>query len=167
VKIDSLQLKRQIAEDTFEFDVTCGTGTYVRSLARDIAEACGTVGYVSYLRRIKDGCFSIQDAQPLDLFLNKDISILLDLAGKIGHNAFGIFPLSSVLDDIPAVTVGEDDLKRFFQGQTISVESHIDCSPGIVQVQGVFGLCAMGFIENGQLKPKRLLHLGEYDVDYN
>ena len=38
-------LRRQ--GDTFVFDVTCSAGTYIRALARDVAEACGTVGYMS------------------------------------------------------------------------------------------------------------------------
>lgn len=167
VRIDDLCITRQISEDTFAFDVTCGTGTYVRSLARDIAEVCGTVGYVSYLRRTKDGCFAIKDAVQLDTLLNKaSDTILVEENSKIRHNYFGIFPLSSVLDDIPAVTVGEDDLKRLYLGQAIPVDSISDLISGVVQIQGAFGLCAMGLIEDGQLKPKRLLHLGEHDVDY-
>ena len=166
VRVDNLRITRQISEETFEFTVTCGTGTYVRSLARDIADVCGTVGYVSYLRRTKDGCFSIKDAVSLDMLLNKaDDAILVEQNNEIRHTVPGIFPLSSVLDDIPAVTVGEDDLKRLYLGQAIPVDSISDLTSGVVQIQGGSGLCAMGFIEDGQLKPKRLLHLGEYDVD--
>ena len=42
--------------------VQCSKGTYVRSLARDIAEQLGTVGYVTALRRISSGEFSVEDA---------------------------------------------------------------------------------------------------------
>jgi tRNA pseudouridine55 synthase len=172
VRIDDLHITGRISDETYAFEVTCGTGTYVRSLARDIAEACGTVGYVSYLRRTKDGCFGIKDAVPLDELLNKaETTILVEENSKIRHNQLGIFPLSSVLDDIPAVTVGENDLKRLYLGQAIPVDSIADLmqsgqTSGIVQIHGSSGLCAMGFIEDGQLKPKRLLHLGEHDVDY-
>ena len=148
---------------TFSFIVTCGTGTYVRALARDLAIACGSVGYVSYLKRIKDGCFSIDDA------------ISLENAGEILHNGTSLFPLSSVLDDILAVTVGEDDLKRLFLGQPIPqhavIKQSFDTSEaqstdGIVQICSARGLVAMGAVEMGLLKPKRLLHLGENDVEY-
>lgn len=168
VRIDDVRITRQISEDTFEFDVTCGTGTYVRSLARDIAEVCGTVGYVSYLRRTKDGCFGIKDASVLDTLLSEvDESILVEENSENRYNSLNIFPLSSVLDDIPAVTVGEDGLKRLYLGQSIPIESPSDSVSGIVQIQGASGLCAMGFVEDGRLKPKRLLHLGENDVDYS
>ncbi|MDP3372533.1 MAG: tRNA pseudouridine(55) synthase TruB [Candidatus Paracaedibacteraceae bacterium] len=183
VRIDDLRITQQLSDETFSFEVTCGTGTYVRSLARDIAEACGTVGYVSALRRIKDGCFSESQAIPLDVFLSEefqakvlsskpqenkdDNTILLEQNSEISHTALGIFPLSSVLDDIPAVTVGEDDLKRLYLGQAILASSVSHLTSGIVQIQGNAGICAMGFIEDNLLKPKRLLHLGEYDVDYS
>lgn len=174
VRIDDLHIVEQLSDETFVFEVTCGTGTYVRSLARDIAEACGTVGYVSQLRRTKDGCFSIDSAIPLDVFLSKDRdTILLEQNTEISHNTPSIFPLSSVLDDIPAATVGEDDLKRLYLGQAIPVTScqinlAIDVPTlGIVQIHGNSGICAMGFIEDNLLKPKRLLHLGEHDVDYS
>ncbi|MES2252684.1 MAG: tRNA pseudouridine(55) synthase TruB [Pseudomonadota bacterium] len=168
VRIDDLHITKRISDETYAFEVTCGTGTYVRSLARDIAEACGTVGYVSYLRRIKDGCFKIEDAVDIRAFLNTELHAnLLEQNGEIRHNTPTIFPLSSVLDDILAVTVGEDDLKRLYLGQAIPIDSISDLTSGIVQIQGASGLCAMGFIEDGLLKPKRLLHLGEHDVDYN
>lgn len=49
------------------FRVTCGTGTYVRSLARDISQFLGTVGHVAWLRRTSDGLFSTQhDLWPCD-----------------------------------------------------------------------------------------------------
>jgi len=167
VRIDDVHVIKRISDETFELEVTCGTGTYVRSLARDIAEACGTVGYVTYLRRIKDGCFNIDDAVDISTFLSTELHAnLLEQNGEIRHNTPTIFPLSSVLDDILAVTVGEDDLKRLYLGQAIPVDSISDQTTGVVQIHGVSGLCAMGLIEDGLLKPKRLLHLGEYDVDY-
>lgn len=183
VRIDDLCVTQKISDETFSFEVTCGTGTYVRSLARDIAEACGTVGYVSALRRTKDGCFSENEAIPLDVFLSEEFqnkvflnkpqepaeknTISLEQNSEISHNTPGIFPLSSVLDDIPAVTVGEDDLKRLYLGQAIPVSSVSHLTSGVVQIQGRSGIFAIGFIEDNLLKPKRLLHLGEYDVDYS
>ncbi|MDD9945371.1 MAG: tRNA pseudouridine(55) synthase TruB [Myxococcales bacterium] len=45
-----------------QFDVSCGKGFYVRSLARDLAEALGTVGHLSALRRVQSGAFGVDDA---------------------------------------------------------------------------------------------------------
>ena len=54
--------------DTCDIDliVTCSSGTYVRALARDIAEALGTVGHVAALRRTHIGPFAVSDALPPD-----------------------------------------------------------------------------------------------------
>ncbi len=47
--------------------VEAAKGYYVRSLGRDLAEALGTVGHLTALRRTRSGCFAIEDATPLDL----------------------------------------------------------------------------------------------------
>jgi tRNA pseudouridine55 synthase len=52
-----------------EFRVSCSSGTYIRSLAIDIAEALGTVGYLTDLRRTKVGQFDISQAQNIDNLL--------------------------------------------------------------------------------------------------
>ncbi|MEG1711176.1 MAG: tRNA pseudouridine(55) synthase TruB, partial [Clostridia bacterium] len=49
VEVFNFTLNKQIAIDTFEFDIECGGGTYIRSLVRDTAEKLGTVGYMSSL----------------------------------------------------------------------------------------------------------------------
>ena len=60
VRIDKIVLTRQVSEDSFEFEIRCGGGTYIRSLARDIAEACGTVGTMTSLVREKSGYFTLK-----------------------------------------------------------------------------------------------------------
>ena len=79
-------------------EVTCGKGTYVRSLARDIAQKLGSCGHVSYLRRTQVGNF-----------LEKD-TILLENLEKIVHSAPPsdglsevLLPVDAVLDDIPVL----------------------------------------------------------------
>lgn len=65
VRVEEFRLLEQTAEDEFSFEITCGAGTYIRSLARDLAEACGTVGYMSYLCRTQSGAFGLQNAVKL------------------------------------------------------------------------------------------------------
>ncbi len=80
-------------------------GTYIRSLARDVAHALGTVGYVTMLRRTKAGPFTLGEAISLDK--------LGDLAkGRRLEEA--LLPLTAGLDDIPAlpVTAAEAELLR-------------------------------------------------------
>ena len=52
-------------------DITCGKGTYIRSLARDFGERLGTVATLDYLRRTQSGDYHLTEALSLDDFLKK------------------------------------------------------------------------------------------------
>jgi tRNA pseudouridine55 synthase len=56
--------------DTIRFSARCSTGTYARSLARDIGAALGSAAYLDDLRRTRSGRFTIEDAAPLDSVLD-------------------------------------------------------------------------------------------------
>ena len=79
VEVYSFELIEQKTPDTFVIDVKCSGGTYIRSLARDVALACGTVGYMSALIRLQSGCFDIGNAYTLDEIREKKGACLLSL----------------------------------------------------------------------------------------
>ncbi len=86
-------------------------GTYIRSLARDIAHALGTVGHVTYLRRIKAGPFDENQA------------ISLDKLNEIGKGApleDHLLPLEAGLDGIPALSLDPESAQAARQGRVIS-----------------------------------------------
>lgn len=66
VHISSFRLLEQTAEDEFFFEIVCGAGTYIRALARDLAGALGTAGFMAALRRTKSGVFGEETAVPLE-----------------------------------------------------------------------------------------------------
>ncbi|KQM90383.1 pseudouridine synthase [Sphingomonas sp. Leaf22] len=82
-------------------------GTYIRSLARDIALALGTVGHVTMLRRTKAGPFTLQSAISLDK--------LAEL-GKGHALEETLLPLGAGLDDIPALSLNPDQAGRLRKG---------------------------------------------------
>ncbi len=85
-------------------------GTYIRSLARDIAHALGTVGHVTMLRRLKAGPFTLEQAISLDK--------LDDLAK--GHALEDVcLPLRAGLDDIPALPLTPDQAGLLRKGQVV------------------------------------------------
>ena len=85
-------------------------GTYIRSLARDIAQALGTVGHVTMLRRTKAGPFTLDRAISLDK--------LDDLAK--GHALEQVcLPLRAGLDDIPALSLTPDQAGLLRQGRQL------------------------------------------------
>ena len=113
VRIGALLLHALTAEEA-TFHVTCGKGTYIRSLARDIARQLGTVGHVSMLRRLAVGPFT------------EGSSISLDFLQTLEHSAAAfehMHPVVSALDDIPAFPISEDEAARFRHGQTLSITS--------------------------------------------
>ena len=86
-------------------------GTYIRSLARDIARALGTVGHVTYLRRTKAGSFTQTQA------------ISLDRLNEIGKGApleDHLLPLEAGLDGIPAHELDRTDAQAARQGRVLS-----------------------------------------------
>ncbi len=64
VEVYRFDYLRQTAPAEFEFEICCGAGTYIRALARDLAERLGTLGYTSYLRRTASGIFTEETAIP-------------------------------------------------------------------------------------------------------
>lgn len=85
-------------------------GTYIRSLARDIALALGSVGHVTMLRRVKAGPFGL------------DAAISLDKLAELGKEhalAQALLPLRAGLDDIPAFSLTPDQAGRLRQGQQL------------------------------------------------
>jgi tRNA pseudouridine55 synthase len=90
-------------------------GTYIRSLARDIALALGTVGHVTMLRRVKAGPFTLETAISLDK---------LDEAARGGGIAQCMLPLTAGLDDIPALAVSPDDALALRQGKVLVGKPH-------------------------------------------
>jgi len=100
---------QEATPDSATFVVTCSKGTYVRSLARDLALALGTVGHVSMLRRTQAGPFGLASAITLDKLaaLTQD-----DLEQAV-------LPLTAGLDDIPAFAVSPEAALALKQGRAL------------------------------------------------
>lgn len=112
VIINSLRLIDRPDRDRAVFEMTCGKGVYVRALARDLALALGTVGHVTELRRTRVGPFSEEAAIPLDNLVS------------LGHSAPAfehLYPIETVLDDIPALAVTGEQAAAMRQGRPVTV----------------------------------------------
>ena len=97
-------------DDCVTLAATVSKGTYIRSLARDIAEALGTVGHVSYLRRTRAGPFGLEQAVSLDF---------LEETAKARALTRTVLPLTAALDDIPALPVTPDQAQLLRHGQKL------------------------------------------------
>ncbi len=110
--IHSFDLAEMPDPDHAVFDVTCAKGTYVRSLARDLASSLGTVGYVSALRRTAVGPFKVTAAISL--------AKLTEL-GNIAAAESAVQPIEAALDDIPALALTAREAQLLRNGQVVSV----------------------------------------------
>ncbi|MDT8760814.1 tRNA pseudouridine(55) synthase TruB [Sphingomonas psychrotolerans] len=99
----------EVYEITLTADVS--KGTYIRSLARDIALALGTVGHVTMLRRTKAGPFTLDSAISLDKLAD---------AAKARTLEQCLLPLRAGLDDIPALILTPDQAGLLRQGQVLA-----------------------------------------------
>ncbi|MEZ0225548.1 MAG: tRNA pseudouridine(55) synthase TruB [Alphaproteobacteria bacterium] len=100
-----------------EFELECGKGTYVRSIARDMGQILGCYGHVSVLRRLAVGSFT------------ENTSISLDEFEKLVQSAAPdqvLLPVETVLDDIPALAMTAEEVGRIRQGQTLKFISRQD-----------------------------------------
>lgn len=101
VRVDSFELIGG-GEGVYEFAIECGGGTYIRSLARDVAEALGTCAYMSALTRTKSGPFTAESAVTPDEF-------------RLAPEKH-IIPAEFALSGLKKVTLGENALKRMLNG---------------------------------------------------
>jgi tRNA pseudouridine55 synthase len=99
------------ASDEITLIAHVSKGTYIRSLARDIAHALGTVGHVTYLRRTKAGPFTQSQAISLDL---------LEETAKGRGLEHLLLPLEAGLDDIPALHLDQTSAQAVRQGRVLS-----------------------------------------------
>src|SRR5438270_3340136 len=97
-------------KDEVTLAATVSKGTYIRSLARDIAHALNTVGHVTMLKRTRAGPFSLDQAISLDF---------LDEAAKARALTRTVLPLTAALDDIPALPVTPDQARLLRHGQML------------------------------------------------
>jgi tRNA pseudouridine55 synthase len=155
VRIDGLELIACPSPDVARFEVTCGKGTYVRALARDMGRRLGCYGHIGALRRIAVGPFT------------EDDMISLEKLAEMSHKPLGtnaedgvLRPLETVLDGIPAQALKDADAQRLKQGQSILLRGAtvpITCD-AVLMTWGGKAL-GIGSIEQGMLKPKRVFNL--------
>jgi tRNA pseudouridine55 synthase len=111
VTVHALQILPGTGEDFITLRAHVSKGTYIRSLARDIALALGTRGHVTYLRRSRAGPFPLERAISLDM---------LEEIGKGAPLERILLPLEAGLDDIPAIDLTPEQARSVRQGRVLT-----------------------------------------------
>ena len=155
-RVDRFELVEHIDADHSVFEVQSGKGVYMRSLARDLALACGTLGHIAALRRLRVGPFTETQAIPLDKLVRAE--------DTPPTSPDFLLPVATALADIPALALTEAEAFGLSHGQAISLVDLMGRIPQAANPDGglaramagsrVIGLCRL---QDGWLKPERLM----------
>jgi tRNA pseudouridine55 synthase len=156
VEIAELRLLSAADPDHADFEALVGEGTYIRALARDLAEALGTLGHIAELRRLTVGRFAESRA------------ISLDCAVALGHSlnvSEHLLPIETALDDIPALALTAEEAARLRHGQRVTPEdAHERARLDQIAEGTIVGarhdrlLVGLARIEGGALRPVRIIN---------
>ena len=158
VQIEAIVLEALPDADHAVLRITSGKGVYMRSLARDLARALGTVGHVSDLRRLSCGPF------------REETAISLDKLQALGHSpplADHLLPVLTGLDDIPALALTEEESRALASGQALSVARlgprlpsfASDAPEPVLRAMDGNRLVAVARVDGGAVRPVRVLNL--------
>ena len=117
VRLDALEVLA-LDGDTLELRLRCGKGYYVRSLGRDLAEALGTVGHLTALRRTASGAFGLDEAVALAALGGPPGPPLLSLAEAAGR----------VLPRLEATEAAEGDARHGRPVDPAAVEGDVEAA---------------------------------------
>jgi tRNA pseudouridine55 synthase len=110
VRIEPIELL-QVREDSFEFRVTCSSGTYIRALAHEIGERVGGGAHLDSLARLRCGEFNLGDALPLEALLALGDA---ELRGRV-------VPLRALDLGLPPLRLSDEESLRLERGQLLMV----------------------------------------------
>lgn len=134
VNIYDISLINKSGANSYIFEISCSSGTYIRSICRDLAALLGSLATMTMICRIKCGEFLVSDSVTLD-----------ELAVK-KENA--LIPVDSVLDSIPRVDMPEYKFRLMQNGVKVYTDFEIEKPSAIYCNNELFGI---GKTENGKL----------------
>ena len=146
-----LELKNRPEEDLAEFEMVCGKGGYVRSVARDLGKHLGCLGHVLALRRTASGPFSVNDCAQLRGGSGNAFSV--DLTHHLKS-------LETGLRGLPEIECGEADAARIRAGGAVALshDAQEDEKAAWASFQGM--AVAVGALSEGLFRPKRVFRTG-------
>lgn len=161
VEIARLDIVSHEADRTI-FEVECGKGTYVRSLARDMGRDLGCFGHIADLRRTEVYPFTADDFVTLE-----ELEAAVPPPPQEGEERPAgarfaalddlLVDTLSALESLPQVPVGDDAANRIRLGNPVVVrgrDAPVEADEACITARG--RLVAIGAIEQGMFKPKRV-----------
>jgi len=141
--------------DQAHFEVECGKGTYVRSLARDFGRDLGCYGHISGLRRAYVAPFAEETMVPLAELVK--LESIEDQDERLAALDSYLIDTSEALSSLPHLAISEDQARRIRSGNPIILrgrDAPLPCPEAYATMSG--DLVAIGAIEEGEFRPKRV-----------
>lgn len=145
--VESLRMLDASA-DGARFEMVCGKGGYVRSIARDLGRDLGCLGHVAHLRRVWSGPFDVDDAVP---FAN------IDRDTQQATEAL-LRPLEAALEDMPMLRATTEGAIRIRNGNPGQVTGTAEWGEA-VWVTDAQGPICIGRYQGGTVQPERVFNL--------
>ena len=169
IEIGRLEVIEHHADDTV-FEVECGKGTYVRSLARDMGRDLGCFGHISNLRRVEVEPFTPEDfvtiaeleaarfgVQGEDKPESADDADAIEVPVDFGAIDALLVDTSAALDCLPQIAISDDAATKIRLGNPVIIrgrDAPVEAEEACATARGK--LVAIGAIEQGMFKPKRV-----------
>ena len=129
--------------DILKFNVTCSSGTYIRTLIQDISEQWGIHSCLYNLKRLS--------VEPFQKYKSIDIDDIEDLS-----NQKNIIDISTMLDDLPEIICSDEEVEKLHDGLTVRKEN--------IKIQQYYKIICggtifhgVGFFKDDHLCPKRMM----------
>ena len=132
------------------FYIKCGTGTYIRSLARDIAKAFGGFTHITKLVRTRYGSFKIRNANTLEKLIEKErsedfLKYVLDIHSALIH--------------IPSIKLNDQRINLIKNGMMVSLVNEFGkVSLDNIYTQALEKPLALGYLKSGFFYPRRVFN---------
>jgi tRNA pseudouridine55 synthase len=132
------------------FYIKCGTGTYIRSLARDIAKAFGGFTHITKLVRTRYGNFKIKNANTLEKLIEKE---------KSEDFLKYVLDIHSALIHIPSIKLNDQRINLIKNGMMVSLVNEFGkVSLDNIYTQALEKPLALGYLKSGFFYPRRVFN---------
>jgi tRNA pseudouridine55 synthase len=128
-----------------DLEITCGSGTYIRAIARDLGEALGTGAHLTELRRTRIGTIGVETALPLDA-LGDEAAVMAAL-----------LPPLRALAHLPRVEIDGTELEHVRHGRALRGRETVTADAGVVLLADADRLVAVAECRDGVLHPRKVL----------
>lgn len=138
------------------FEIECGKGTYVRSLARDMGRDLGCFGHIAELRRTEVYPFTPEQLVDLPPLEEAAVAAHAD-GGDFGPLDAALLDIATALEGLPEIAVNDDAAARIRLGNPVIVrgrDAPAEAPEAWASARG--RLVALGVVEAGLFKPKRV-----------